>query len=129
MGNWVYEYDLNGNLINQTDARGVTTSLSYNALDRVIAIDYPTDADVSFTYDLEYNSTLSQVIRGSISSNYDYDQRYRIVDETVTLDSTPYTTSYEYDSMDRERRSPIRTLPALALPTTLRLCWIVLRVL
>ena len=104
MGNWTYEYDLNGNLVNQTDARGVTTSLRYDALDRVIAIDYPTDADVSFTYDLEYNGTLSQVTRGSISSNYDYDQRYRIVDETVTIDSAPYTTSYDYDNMDRVTR-------------------------
>ncbi|WP_406656532.1 FG-GAP-like repeat-containing protein [Methanolobus sp. ZRKC2] len=104
MGIWTYEYDLNGNLISQTDARGVSIDLTYDALDRVTAIDYPSDDDVSFTYDLEYNGTLSQVTKGNIASGYDYDLRYRVEDETVTLDSTPYTTSYEYDSMDRPTR-------------------------
>jgi YD repeat-containing protein len=101
MGNWTYEYDLNGNLINQTDARGISTLLSYDALDRLTAIDYPNDEDVSFTYDLQYNGTLSQITRGGVSSSYEYDQRYRVENETVTLDGTGYTTSYEYDSMDR----------------------------
>jgi RHS repeat-associated protein len=101
MGNWTYEYDLNGNLINQTDARGVSTRLSYDDLNRVTAIDYPSDADVSFTYDLEYNGTLSRVMKGGISSNYDYDQRYRVESETITFGDLGYTTSYEYDSMDR----------------------------
>ncbi|WP_407357014.1 SpvB/TcaC N-terminal domain-containing protein [Methanolobus sp. WCC5] len=101
MGNWTYEYDLNGNLINQTDARGVSTRLTYDALNRVTAVDYPSDADVSFTYDLEYNGTLSRVMKGGISSNYDYDQRYRVESETITFGDLGYTTSYEYDSMDR----------------------------
>ena len=101
MGNWTYEYDLNGNLINQTDARGISTLLSYDALDRLTAIDYPNDEDVTFTYDLQYNGTLSQVTRGGVSSSYDYDQRYRVLNETMAMDGTGYTTSYEYDSMDR----------------------------
>ncbi|WP_169729095.1 toxin TcdB middle/N-terminal domain-containing protein [Methanolobus tindarius] len=104
MGNWTYEYDLNGNLINQTDARGISTLLSYDALDRLTAIDYPNDEDVSFTYDLQYNGTLSQVTRGNVSSSYEYDQRYRALNETTALDGTGYTTSYEYDSMDRVTR-------------------------
>ena len=104
MGNWSYEYDLNGNLINQTDARGVSTRLSYDNLNRVTAIDYPSDADVSFMYDLEYNGTLSRVMKGGISSNYDYDQRYRVESETVMFGDLGYTTSYEYDSMDRVTR-------------------------
>ncbi|WP_440948224.1 DUF2341 domain-containing protein [Methanosarcina sp. T3] len=101
MGSWTYEYDLNGNLINQTDSRGVSTTLSYDDLDRVTAIDYPNDEDVSFTYDLEFNGTLSRVTKGSASSSYDYDLRYRVESETLTIDGTPYTTSYDYDSMDR----------------------------
>jgi RHS repeat-associated protein len=103
MGNWTYEYDLNGNLINQTDARGISTLLSYDALDRLTAIDYPNDEDVSFTYDLEYNGTLSRVTKGAISSIYDYDDRYRVEGETIGYvpGTSGYTTSYEYDSMDR----------------------------
>ncbi|WP_048065292.1 DUF2341 domain-containing protein [Methanosarcina acetivorans] len=101
MGSWTYEYDLNGNLINQTDSRGVSTILSYDDLDRVTAIDYPNDEDISFTYDLEFNGTLSRVTKGPASSSYDYDLRYRVESETLTIDGTPYTTSYDYDSMDR----------------------------
>ena len=103
MGNWTYEYDLNGNLINQTDARGISTLLSYDALDRLTAIDYPNDDDISFTYDLEYNGTLSRVTKGVISSIYDYDDRYRVEGETIGYvpGTSGYTTSYEYDSMDR----------------------------
>ncbi|WP_321430249.1 DUF2341 domain-containing protein [uncultured Methanolobus sp.] len=106
MGNWTYEYDLNSNLINQTDARGVTTSMSYDALDRITAIDYPNDDDVGFTYDLEYNGTLSEATKGRVSSAYDYDLRYRVENETVSygLLHYIYTTSYEYDSMDRATR-------------------------
>jgi len=101
MGDWTYEYDLNDNLINQTDARGVSIQLTYDVLDRLTAIDYPNDDDVSYTYDLGLNGTVSQVTKGAVVTSYDYDQRYRITDETITLDSTPYTTTYEYDSMDR----------------------------
>lgn len=61
MGSWTYEYDLNGNLVNQTDARGVSTILSYDDLGRVTSIYYPNDEDVSFTYDLKFNGTLSKV--------------------------------------------------------------------
>jgi RHS repeat-associated protein len=73
----------------------------YDDLNRVTAVDYPTDDDVSFTYYLEYNGTLSRVMKGGISSNYDYDQRYRVESETITFGDLGYTTSYEYDSMDR----------------------------
>jgi RHS repeat-associated protein len=106
MGEWTYEYDLNGNLVSQTDARCISTLLTYDDLNRVTSIDYPNDEDVSFTYDLEYNGTLSRVVKGSISSAYDYDQRYRVEDETLSFGFIPYTytTSYEYDSMDRVTR-------------------------
>ncbi|WP_229390883.1 DUF2341 domain-containing protein [Methanosarcina sp. DH2] len=101
MGSWTYEYDLNGNLLNQTDARGVSTILSYDDLNRVTAIDYPNDEDVSFTYDLEFNGTLSRVSKETASSGYDYDLRYRVESETVTIDGASYTTSYDYDNLDR----------------------------
>ncbi|WP_048141466.1 DUF2341 domain-containing protein [Methanosarcina horonobensis] len=101
MGSWTYEYDLNGNLVNQTDARGVSTILSYDDLGRVTSIYYPNDEDVSFTYDLKFNGTLSKVKKGNVSSDYNYDLRYRVKDEAVTIDGTRYTTSYKYDSMDR----------------------------
>ncbi|MBP2029401.1 RHS repeat-associated protein [Methanohalophilus levihalophilus] len=104
MGNWSYEYDLNGNLVNQTDAKGVSTLLTYDSLDRVTTIDYLTDSDISFTYDTDYNGTLSEVSLGFSSSSYDYDSRYRVTNESRTFNTTSYNTSYEYDVMDRVTR-------------------------
>ncbi|WP_204936551.1 RHS repeat domain-containing protein, partial [Methanococcus maripaludis] len=101
MGNWTYAYDLNGNLITQSDSRGISTYLTYDILNRVTSINYPNDDDVSYTYDLTYNGTLSEVTKGNVSSSYTYDTRYRVTNETVSLDGADYTTSYNYDSMDR----------------------------
>ncbi|MBB6402702.1 YD repeat-containing protein, partial [Methanococcus maripaludis] len=101
MGNWTYGYDLNGNLITQSDSRCISTYLTYDSLNRVTSINYPNDDDVSYMYDLEYNGTLSEVTKGNVSSSYTYDTRYRVTNETVGLDGVDYTTSYNYDSMDR----------------------------
>jgi|GEM_PF-6653596 len=42
--------------------------------DHRIYIDNTKDEDVSFTYDIEYNGTLSQVMKGTALSNYGYEQ-------------------------------------------------------
>jgi len=44
--------DAAGNVTSQTDARGITATYIYDALNRVTNIEYPgTVEDVSFTYD------------------------------------------------------------------------------
>ena len=51
-GTTEYRYNEHGELISETDARGVTVLRSIDALDRTLFIDYPEDAlDTLFTYD------------------------------------------------------------------------------
>jgi len=42
MGGWGYQYDANGNLTSQTDARNYTILFSYDALNRLTNKHYPT---------------------------------------------------------------------------------------
>ncbi len=56
MGNWEYEYDALGNLTTQADARGCSTSLSYDDLSRLVGKSYSgtcgqSTAAVSYGYD------------------------------------------------------------------------------
>ena len=57
MGSWSYTYYALGNLLTQTDARGCTTTLGYDSINRLSTKTYtgpgacdPTP-DVSYTYD------------------------------------------------------------------------------
>ena len=57
MGKWYYGYDLAGNLVWQTDARGCTTSFIYDELNR-----------------LETKSYAGSACGGAGSANYYYDE-------------------------------------------------------
>jgi YD repeat-containing protein len=51
-GTTTYTYDDTGNRTSMTDARGITVNYSYDALNRPIAVTYPTAAEnVSYSYD------------------------------------------------------------------------------
>ena len=45
-GTTTYQYDPAGNLTSKTDAKGVTISYVYDALNRLTKIDYPTNVDI-----------------------------------------------------------------------------------
>ena len=101
LGVWTYEYNSNGKLKSQTDARGVVTTYKYDALDRAIEIGYQNDSNITFEYDHETIGELTKVTSGITEKSYTYDERFRITSETITVDGIDYTTSYVYDSMDR----------------------------
>jgi len=101
MGKWNYSYDGVGNLLNQTDARGTTTKFEYDSLNRITEIDYQTDTDVTYDYDLENIGTLSQINDSVGTAHYYYDQRLRTTAEERTADSKNWLTNWSYDSMDR----------------------------
>ncbi|MDV0446472.1 hypothetical protein MsAg5_03110 [Methanosarcinaceae archaeon Ag5] len=87
IGIWKYDYDKNGNLISKTDNRSITTSYEYDALNRKTKIDYPTDSDVIFEYDLGTIGTLSSVTSEGATKYYSYDQRLRVVKEGISISS------------------------------------------
>ncbi len=96
----IYNYDANGNVMTRTDARGVATHYTYDALNRLITKTYTNDPAntpaLSYGYDQEYSWQLSynennpighlQSIQESLGTanlvawtSQDYDQRGNIL--------------------------------------------------
>jgi len=107
MGTWSYNYASNGNLLSQTDAKNQTINFSYDALNRLTGKTYSTGmATVTYSYDSTAGGNYGKSRRtgmsdGSGSMAYKYDSRGRIIQETRTVDSVPYTTTIAYDGASR----------------------------
>jgi RHS repeat-associated protein len=100
-------YDSAGNLKTRTDARGITASYSYDALNRLTTVDYPGSAeDVSYSYDSGANcpagvGRLCQVVDAAGTTQYGYDAFGNIVLQRNTELGVTYITSYAYDAGNR----------------------------
>lgn len=102
-----YTYDVNGNPLTKTDARGITTTnTGYDALNRPHGRTYPDGTPaVTYTYDQDTKGALSSV---SISINalaystaYTHDAFGRIKSSTQTTAGQPYVFNYQYSLSDR----------------------------
>ena len=115
MGIWTYQYDALGNLVEQTDARGCVTSLSYDGLNRLLGKSYSNanggscaaiaanTAAVSYNYDQGTNGIgrRSGMSDASGSTLWEYDLRGRLTAETVAIGGVgTYTTLWSYNSAD-----------------------------
>lgn len=104
LGQWNYSYDKVGNLIEQTDARGIKTEMKYDQLNRVTEKN-ASSINVSYTYDLSKNNTLSQVIiSDSLSNttvNYTYDDRLRNIEERKLVNNNLFITNNTYNPTDK----------------------------
>ncbi len=102
-GNWTYQYDANGNVISQKDAKGQTISFIYDKLNRVTNKLAP--VPVTYYYDLPTSTyskgRLSKVTDGSGQIVYHYDIKGRPKKTVKTITAVNYTTEYGYDSLDR----------------------------
>jgi RHS repeat-associated protein len=97
-----YQYDPNGNLKLKTDARGVTTTYTYDALNRVTFRDYSdTTPDVTYTYDTLTNNKGRLVSVSSSVSAYNYtgyDALGRVTGSSQVTDGVTYSMpDYKYD--------------------------------
>ena len=106
MGAWYYAYDDSGYLVAQVDARGVTTTLAYDPLGRVITKTYtvPTGTLVAETEPVYYGYTgdLRTSMRdGSGSTVWQYDPAGRLLAETRTIQGATFQTGYTYDGFGR----------------------------
>ena len=116
MGTWEYEYDENGNLKNQTDANGMSVSMTYDRLSRILKKHYPNDAAmpdvaVDYTYDstaatIYGKGRLTSVRDGSGTTAFEYDQFGNNVKKSrgVLIDdaTTYFSTENAYDLLGRE---------------------------
>lgn len=102
-----FVYDNNGNLLTKTDARGASTSYSYDALNRVTQRSYSAGTgaatpNVTYTYDAAGVSNskgrLTSVSSSVSACNYaSYDALGRITASQQVTDGQSYSMSYAFD--------------------------------
>ena len=115
-----YTYTSSGQLETKIDARGVTETRIYDALDRVTTVDFPNDSlDIVYTYDdpaLAFGvGRLASIKRDTHSVDYDYDRFGRLAQDgalSFAYDMNGNRTeigypggcmaSYTFDDADRE---------------------------
>lgn len=99
-----FTYDDAGNPISRTDARGITVSYSYDALNRLTSIDYPDNTlDIQLTYDTGINGIgrLSGMADGSGTTAYAYDKRGNLISRATVRDGLTSTVGFDYNSADQ----------------------------
>ncbi|MCP3872015.1 MAG: hypothetical protein GY699_02525 [Desulfobacteraceae bacterium] len=99
-GKTLYTYDAASNLIEKTDARGLTTTFEYDALNRLVAVLYPnTSQNIYYTYDegTHGKGMLTRMQDASGTTTYLYTPSKRIAKEIKVIDGIRYVTSYSYD--------------------------------
>ena len=99
-----YLYDEAGNLIQRFDAKETVVNYTYDALNRLTAIQFPSDSsqNVTFTYD----STSVTYGIGRLTGRTDpsgtytfyYDAHGNLTKEEKTINSILYTTQYTYNN-------------------------------
>lgn len=99
-----YQYDNNGNLTSKIDARNITTSYVYDALNRVLTRSYSgetgyTTPNVTYTYDNLPNAKgkLIKVDNGFSKTEYQaFDQMGRVLQSQQTTEGTAYGEPMTY---------------------------------
>jgi len=102
-----YTYDSAGNRKTQTDARGVTATYGYDALNRLVSVSYPDSSlNVGYSYDTAAAACasgetfaagrLSLITDGSGSTQYCYDRFGQMVRKVQTTAGQSLTVRYSY---------------------------------
>lgn len=102
-----YTHDSAGNVIQQTDAKGVTSTNAHDALNRRTATTYSdTSLNVAYLYD-EPNTTtgcvssypigrLTRIVENAVTTTYCYDARGNVVQKRQTQGSQTNAIGYGY---------------------------------
>ncbi len=101
----LYVYDAAGNLVTKKESFAGTprtTTYAYDGLDRLTLVDFPTDADWTFTYDtsaaLNQKGRLASVTNGIVATDREYTDRGDLALERTTIGGASYTIVYGYDA-------------------------------
>lgn len=105
----VFHYDSDANLTSKTDALGIVTNQTFDALDRPLTTTYPahTTENVAYTYDQTGTGfsfgigRLTSVTDAAGSLTRTYDERGNLANETRVNGTTNLTTAYTYDGANR----------------------------
>ncbi len=101
MGSWYYEYDANGNLLKQTDAKGQIVNFSYDPLNRLQTKSYGSTVVLTNYYDDTVagyfnDGHLTRMVDTSGQAVYNYDSMGRIQSADKTIGGTTYNLGFSY---------------------------------
>ena len=100
-GNWSYGYDQAGNLTRITDARGVITILTYDALNRLKTSKADTEPTTVYTYDTNRKGYLYQVVDKAGTHTYTRNHAGEITSKVDNVLGVSMMTSFTYDVVGR----------------------------
>jgi len=75
-------------------------NITYDSLNRIISKN-GSSTIVNYTYDDQYQGTLTNITFNSSVYKYEYDDKLRLVKETKIIDGVSFERKLYYDSMDR----------------------------
>jgi RHS repeat-associated protein len=122
MGHWYYQYNVFGNLTRQTDALGQRICMYYDSLNRLTGKHYRTDDNcptnptynVTYGYDAGTNGwgrrTSMSDTSSSSSTSWSYNALGQAIDETHTIEGTPY--NIHMNQIDAFSRPLSQTIPS-----------------
>lgn len=102
-GTTKYQYDPAGNLIQRADAKGTIVNYTYDALNRLAAIQFPADPNQNVTFTYDSTSVTHGIGRltgrtdPSGSYSFHYDAHGNLTREEKTINNILYTTQFGYD--------------------------------
>ena len=102
-----YTYDPNGNLASHTDARGTSTNMTYDGLNRVKTTNYTAGVNtaatpnVSYLYDADTKGTLFSVTTSLGGTSYAHDKLGRVIASVQTTNGASYGFGYSYSLSDQ----------------------------
>ncbi|MCB1724724.1 MAG: RHS repeat protein [Gammaproteobacteria bacterium] len=103
-----YTHDKAGNITQMVDARSVVTNATYDAINRLATVAYPSDSslNVTLTYDDNPSTTgacgtsvgrLCRVVDAAGTTDYKYNDLGQLIEVKEVRGSLTFTTAYEYD--------------------------------
>ena len=103
-------YDNFGRLVSQTDAREVTTTFTYDLLNRTVRKQFAGDGDTlthTFTYDsldaanVWKGAMMAARINPANAVTYHYDSLGRVIEKITCIEGENFSFGYTYDSLSR----------------------------
>jgi RHS repeat-associated protein len=103
-GAWNYTYDDGGNLTQSVNPNNQTTTYNYDGLNRVTSESEGGHTQIAYTYDACTDGVGRLCVASSsgVVTNETYNDLGQLAQESKTIASSTYTTSYTYDHQGNE---------------------------
>ncbi|MBK9584833.1 MAG: RHS repeat protein [Alphaproteobacteria bacterium] len=97
-----------GSVTQRTDARGMVTNYTYDAINRLVTVAYPSDTSLNVTLTYDDNPAtpgncgtsvgrLCRVVEASGTTDYKYNDLGQLIEVKEVRGALTFTTAYEYD--------------------------------